>query len=120
MKKRYLVVYEKCSRNFSGYCPDFHGVISVGRNLKHMRAMMTEALEFGLSGMLCEDYSIPEPVTTSVDFALDAEDPNVEYCVVEWLDVKIVKHIYRNAKKIEPGYSMHMAAKAARQLAQAA
>ena len=111
MKKRYLVVYEKCPHNFAGYAPDVPGCISTGRSLRNMREMMTEALEFHLSSMLCEGEEIPEPVTTQVDFALDAEDEIVEYCVVDWLDVRIVKGVYRNAKKIEPGYSIIKAAR---------
>jgi len=113
MKKRYLVVYEKCAHNFAGYAPDVLGCISTGRSLKHMREMMTEALEFHLSSMLCEGEEIPEPITTQVDFALDAEDEIVEYCVVDWLEVRIVKSVYRNAKKIEPGYSIIKAARRA-------
>jgi len=96
MKKRYLVVNEKCAHNFAGYAPDVLGCISTGRSLKHMREMMTE-----------------EPITTQVDFALDAEDEIVEYCVVDWLEVRIVKSVYRNAKKIEPGYSIIKAARRA-------
>jgi hypothetical protein len=85
-----------------------------------MRAMMTEALEFGLSSMLCDGDPIPDATTTRVDFAVDAADPIVEYCVVDWLDVKIVKYIAQKATKIEPGYSMHMANLAARKAASAA
>ena len=117
MKKRYLVVYEKCPHNFAGYAPDVPGCISTGRSLRNMREMMTEALEFHLSSMLCEGEEIPEPVTTQVDFALDTEDEIVEYCVVDWLDVRIVKSVYRNAKKIEPGYSIIKAARRAKKAA---
>lgn len=84
-----------------------------------MRAMMTEGLEFHLSSMLCDGDPIPEPRTTSVDFKLDAEDPIVEYCVVDWLDVKIVKYISRRATQIEPGHSVHQANLAARKAAAA-
>jgi predicted RNase H-like HicB family nuclease len=117
MKKRYLVVYEKCRHNFAGYVPDVPGCISTGRSFRHMREMMTEALEFHLSSMLCDGEEIPEPITTQFDFALDAEDEIVEYCIVDWLDVKIVKSVYRNAKKIEPGYSIIKAARRAKKAA---
>jgi predicted RNase H-like HicB family nuclease len=54
MTKRYLVVYEKCPHNFAGHAPDVPGCFSTGRSLKNMREMMTEALEFHLSSMLCD------------------------------------------------------------------
>jgi predicted RNase H-like HicB family nuclease len=117
MKRTYLVVYEKCPGNFAGYAPDVPGCISTGRSLKHMLKMMTEALEFHLSSMLCDGEEIPKSDTTQVDFALDAEDDLVEYCVVDWLEIRVRKSIYRNARKIEPGYSIIRAARQAKNAA---
>jgi len=117
MKRTYLVVYEKCSRNFAGYAPDVPGCVSTGRSLKHMREMMTEALEFHLSSMLCDGEEIPKADTTQVDFALDGKDDLVEYCVVEWLEIRVRKSIYKSARKIEPGYSIIKAARQAKQAA---
>jgi uncharacterized protein YbaA (DUF1428 family) len=97
--------------------PGYAGCISTGRSLKHMRKMMTEALEFHLSSMLCDGEEIPNADTTQVDFALDAKDDLVEYCVVDWLEIKVRKSIYRNARKIEPGYSIIKAARQAKKAA---
>jgi len=117
MKRTYLVVYEKCPRNFAGYAPDVPGCFSTGRSLKHMRKMLAEALEFHLSSMLRDGEEIPRADTTTVDFALDAKDDLVEYCIVDWLEVRIRKSVYRNARKIEPGYSIIKAARRAQKAA---
>ncbi len=82
-----------------------------------MRAMMTEALEFHLSSMLCDGEAIPEGTTTQVDFAVEADDNLVEYCVVDWLEIKVRKSVYKNARKIEPGYSIIEAARRAKKAA---
>ncbi len=116
MKRRYMVIYEKGRRNWSGFAPDVPGCFSTGRSLKNMRAMLTEALEVHLSSILCDGDLIPEATTTNFDFAED-NDESVEYCVVEWLNVKIVKYISQRATKIEPCYSMHQASLAARKAA---
>ena len=121
MRREFMVVYEKCKKNFSGFAPDVPGCGSVGKDIKEMRAMLTEALEFHLSALLCDGDPIPEAATTTFDFGEYHNQPGeAEYYVVEWLDVKVVKHIYRNAKKIEPGYSIIKAARAARKIAEAA
>jgi predicted RNase H-like HicB family nuclease len=113
LRKSYLVVYQKAKRRFWGFAPDVPGCFSTGRNLKHMREMLTEALEFHLSSILCDGDPIPEPFTTTFDFGEFRGEPDeTEYLVVEWLDVKISRKAYRSAKKIEPGYSIIQAARA--------
>jgi predicted RNase H-like HicB family nuclease len=113
LRKSYLVVYQKAKHGFWGFAPDVPGCFSTGRNLKHMREMLTEALEFHLSSMLCDGDPIPEPAATIFDFGeLRGEPAEAEYYVVEWLKVKIGKKACRSAKKIEPGYSIIKAARA--------
>jgi predicted RNase H-like HicB family nuclease len=92
MTKRYLVVYAKCkSSNFSGHAPDVPGCVSAGDTLEEMQAMMREALEFHLSGMLEDGETIPEPTTTDVEMK-DEDFEDVEYFVVQKLEVKIPDH----------------------------
>ena len=89
MTKRYLVVYAKCTgSNFSGHAPDLPGCVSVGDTLEEMNAMMREALEFHLEGMLEDGEAIPEPTTINVE--LKAEDfEGVEFFVVQKLEVQL-------------------------------
>ncbi len=89
MTKRYLVVYAKCKgSNFSGHAPDVLGCVSVGDTLEEMNAMMREALESHLSGMLEDGETIPEPTTTDVELT-DEDFEDAEYLVVQKLEVKI-------------------------------
>ncbi len=89
MKKRYLVVYEVGSNNLSGFVPDVPGVISTGLKLEEMRANMREAVEFHLEGLTADGDAIPEPRTTTVDFAQDDPEHGVLSCIVEWLEVSV-------------------------------
>ena len=89
MTKRYLVVYAKCvGSNFSGHAPDLPGCVSVGDTLDEMNAMMREAIEFHMEGMVEDGETIPEPATMNVQ--LNADDfEGVEYFVVQKLEVNV-------------------------------
>ena len=89
MTKRYLVVYAKCKgSNFSGHAPDVPGCVSAGDTLDEMNAMMREALEFHLEGMLEDGESIPEPTTMTVDLKAD-DFEDVDYFIVGQLEVNV-------------------------------
>jgi predicted RNase H-like HicB family nuclease len=87
--QRYLVVFEKSPSNYSSFAPDVPGCASAGDSLKQVRANMTEALRFHFEGMLEDGGHIPDPVTTSYDFANEDPEHGVEHCVVEWLPVEL-------------------------------
>jgi predicted RNase H-like HicB family nuclease len=91
MKRQYLVQYFKMKNNFSGHAPDILGCVSVGDTLEEMRAMMKEALESHFVVTVEDGISIPYPTTTTLDFSRASEDfdPDVEYVVVEWLEVEV-------------------------------
>ena len=88
-KRKYLAVYEVGANNLSGFVPDIPGVISTGPNLEEMQANMREAVEFHLEGLLADGDSIPEPRTTTVDFAQEDPEHGVLSCIVEWLEVNV-------------------------------
>jgi predicted RNase H-like HicB family nuclease len=89
VKKNFLAVYEVGRNNLSGFVPDVPGVISTGSNLEEMRAKMREAVEFHLEGIAADGDAIPEPQTTSVDFAQEDPEQGVLSCIVESLEVKV-------------------------------
>ena len=89
MKKRFLVVYEVGSNNLSGFMPDLPGVIATAATLDEMRNMMREAAEFHMEGLAADGDPIPEPVTTSVDFAEEDPEHGVLSCIVEWLEISV-------------------------------
>jgi predicted RNase H-like HicB family nuclease len=88
-KKKYLVVYEVGSNNLSGFLPDVPGVVSTAPNLESIRQAMREAVEFHLEGLAADGEHIPEPRTTSVDFAQEDPEHGVLSCIVEWLEIEV-------------------------------
>ena len=89
MGTRYLVVYEVGANNFSGFIPDVPGVIATGKALDEIRSTMREAVEFHLDGLAADRDVIPEPRTTTVDFAQEDPEHGVLSCIVEWLEVSV-------------------------------
>ncbi|MGC2110298.1 MAG: type II toxin-antitoxin system HicB family antitoxin [Candidatus Korobacteraceae bacterium] len=92
MKKKFLVVYEVGAHNLSGFLPDLPGVIATAANLDAMRSAMREAAEFHLEGLAAEGDPVPEPLTTSVDFAEEDPEHEVLSCVVEWLEIAVPQY----------------------------
>jgi predicted RNase H-like HicB family nuclease len=90
--RKFLVVYEVGESNLSGFVPDVPGVISTAATLELMRQAMREALEFHLEGLVAEGDPIPEPATTSVDFAEEDPEHGVLSCIVEWLEVTVPQY----------------------------
>jgi predicted RNase H-like HicB family nuclease len=89
MKQRFLVIYERGKRNFSGFAPEVPGCFSTGKTLPEMRRMMREALESHLQWMADDGDPIPAPKTKTVK--LSEEDLSAKsaghYLIVELLDV---------------------------------
>ena len=92
MKKKFPVVYEVGANNLSGFLPDLPGVIATAANLDEMRRMMREAAEFHLEGLSADGESLPEPVTTSVDFSEEDPEHGVMSCIVEWLEIAVPQY----------------------------
>jgi predicted RNase H-like HicB family nuclease len=91
MTKSYLVVFVKGKGDdagYMGYSPDVPRCISTGDNAEDMRAMMKEALEFHLEGLIEDGDPIPEPHTTKVEFDPAIKD-EVDHYLVEWLSVSV-------------------------------
>ena len=88
-KRKYLALYEVGANNLSGFVPDIPGVISTGATLEDMRTNMREAAEFHFEEMAADGESIPEPRTTTVDFAQEDPEHGVLSCIVEWLEINV-------------------------------
>jgi len=88
-RKKYLAVFEVGSNNLSGFLPDVPGVVSTASNLEAMRQTMREAVEFHLEALAADGDSIPEPRTTTVDFAQEDPEHGVLSCIVEWLEIDV-------------------------------
>jgi predicted RNase H-like HicB family nuclease len=60
---RYAVIIEKGPNNYSAYVPDLPGCISVGDALEEVKAMIREAIDFHIDGMLEDGLPIPPPTS---------------------------------------------------------
>jgi predicted RNase H-like HicB family nuclease len=92
MKKKFLAVFEVGANNLSGFLPDVPGVVSTAATLEQMRQTMREAVEFHLEALVADGDPIPEPTTTSVDFAHEDPEHGVLSCIVEWLEVTVPQY----------------------------
>lgn len=92
MKKRFLVVYEVGASNLSGFLPDLPGVVATANTIDAMRVSMREAAQFHLEGLAADGDMIPEPVTTSVDFADEDPEHGVLSCIIEWLEIAVPQY----------------------------
>jgi predicted RNase H-like HicB family nuclease len=63
---KYLVVTEPTETGFSAYSPDLPSCVSTGATREEVEQNMKEAIELHLEGLREEDYSVPEPSTSSV------------------------------------------------------
>jgi len=88
-RRKYLAVFEVGSNNLSGFLPDVPGVISTASSLEEMRQTMREAVEFHLEALAADGDSLPEPRTTTVDFAQEDPEHGVLSCIVEWLEIEV-------------------------------
>lgn len=89
MKRKYLVVYEKGKRNYSGFLPDIIGCVSTGKTLELMRERMHEALQLHLEGMAQDGEAMPEARTLTYPVSFEGEMETVLGYMVEWIEVKL-------------------------------
>ena len=89
MTRKYLVVYEIGTRNWSAFSPDLPGCGSLGNALEDTRVNMREAIELYLNETAKAGEPIPEAAASSVNF--DEFDPGhgSEQYLVEWLEVAL-------------------------------
>lgn len=60
MKATYVVIFEETERNYCAYLPDFPGCITTGQTWGEVQAMVREAVEFHIEGMIQHGDSLPE------------------------------------------------------------
>lgn len=62
---RYLVVVEKGPTSFGAYVPDLPGCVAAGETKAEVLALIREAIELQLEGLMDEGQSIPAPSSSS-------------------------------------------------------
>jgi predicted RNase H-like HicB family nuclease len=63
--RRFLVVVEKASGNFSAYSPDLPGCVATGATPEETTARMHEAIDLHVQGLREDHLPIPEPSATA-------------------------------------------------------
>ena len=60
---RYLVVVEKGGEGYGAYVPDLPGCVAAGATREEVLALIREAIEFHIEGMLADGEPVPEPAS---------------------------------------------------------
>jgi predicted RNase H-like HicB family nuclease len=63
--RRYLVVIEKGTRNYSAYSPDIPGCIATGRTRAQTARRIRQAIRFHLDGLRRHGLSLPVPSSSA-------------------------------------------------------
>jgi predicted RNase H-like HicB family nuclease len=63
--RRFLIVVEKASGNFSAYSPDLPGCVATGATPEETQARMREAIDMHIRGLREDHLPIPEPSATA-------------------------------------------------------
>ena len=64
MAASYVVVYEETPNNYCAYLPDFPGCLCAARTWGEIQAMIREALEFHIEGMIEHGEALPTKAMT--------------------------------------------------------
>jgi predicted RNase H-like HicB family nuclease len=61
--KRYAIVIEKATSNYSAYVPDLPGCVATGATVEETESLLREAIDLHLEGMREDGLLIPEPAS---------------------------------------------------------
>jgi predicted RNase H-like HicB family nuclease len=62
---KYAVVFEQGPSSVGATVPDLPGCVAVGGTLDEVRALIAEAIEFHIEGMILHGETVPEPTTVA-------------------------------------------------------
>ncbi len=73
--RRFLIIIEQGSHNYSAYVPDLPGCIATGKTVEEVKANMREAIRMHLHGMIEDHESIPASQTMAEYVDITIPDP---------------------------------------------
>jgi predicted RNase H-like HicB family nuclease len=73
--RRFLIIIELGSHNYSTYVPDLPGCISTGKTVEEVKANMREAIRMHLQGMIEDHEPIPASQTMAEYVDITITDP---------------------------------------------
>jgi predicted RNase H-like HicB family nuclease len=86
--KEFLVVFEKGKTSYGAFAPDIPGCFAVGQTLNEVQSRFFEAVKAHLEWMASDHDPMPDPVTTSYDFAQEPGEERSSY-YVEWVLIPV-------------------------------
>ena len=73
--RRFLIIIEQGSHNYSAYVPDLPGCIATGKTVEEVKANMREAIRMHLQGMIEDHESIRASQTMAEYVDITIPDP---------------------------------------------
>ena len=89
MIRKYLVVFEQGTANWSAFSPDVPGCGSLGDSLDEVRTNMREAIAVYLNETVAAGEPVPVPQGAIVNFEEFDPEREAKQYVVEWMNVSI-------------------------------
>lgn len=69
---KYVVIFERSSRNWSAYVPDLPGCVATGRTRRETEQLIRESIAFHLEGLTLKEMPIPPSVSTAANLWVQA------------------------------------------------
>ena len=69
---KYVIILEPTSTGYSAYSPDLDGCVAAGDDRDETVALMREAIEFHLEGLIAEGLPVPVPSCETAYVEVDA------------------------------------------------
>jgi predicted RNase H-like HicB family nuclease len=63
VRRRYAVVIEKATANYSAYVPDLPGCVAAGETVAEVESEIREAIRFHIEGLQADGITVPEPTS---------------------------------------------------------
>jgi predicted RNase H-like HicB family nuclease len=63
--RRFLIVVERASHNFSAYSPDLPGCVATGATVEETQVRMHQAIDLHIRGLKEDRQPVPEPSATA-------------------------------------------------------
>ncbi|MCC6794647.1 MAG: type II toxin-antitoxin system HicB family antitoxin [Candidatus Hydrogenedentes bacterium] len=61
--RKFAVLIEKGTQNYSAYVPDLPGCIATGDSIDEVRQLIREGIYFHIDGLIQDGLPVPEPTT---------------------------------------------------------
>ena len=89
MELTYLIVFEQSENGWGAIAPDAAGTYGLGETVDEARQSLREGIGYLVQDAVERGLPVPEPKSTTVDFAEFEPVPSQSRFIVEWLTVEV-------------------------------